>query len=98
MEELATLLEYVQADGRVCPMPLRWNELWEMLPGRTRRGSGWEPGPPLILAVWWSTSAGQKRERLREQIEYAARTGVLTEVDRFLRALGQSDWACERDF
>ena len=90
---LALLLEYVRADQRVCPMPLRWQELWEMLPGRHRRGASWEPPPPLILGEWWSTPSFAKAERLTEHIHYAEAHGVLAEVDRFLRALPEAEWA-----
>jgi hypothetical protein len=49
---LHDLLNYVRDNRRVCPVPQRWNELWEMLPDRKRVGNGWEPPLPLILAAW----------------------------------------------
>jgi hypothetical protein len=30
--------------------------------------------------------------RMREQLEFAERHGVLSEVDAFLRSLSESDW------
>jgi hypothetical protein len=27
--KLVALLEYMQADGRVCPQPQKWKELWD---------------------------------------------------------------------
>jgi hypothetical protein len=90
---LASLLEYVRAQDRVCPMPFRWQELWEMLPGRQRRGPSWEPTPPLILGEWWTTPSFAKMDRLSEHINYAATHGVLAEVDRFLRGLPEAEWA-----
>jgi hypothetical protein len=90
---VASLLEYVKAEQRVCPMPLRWTELWEMLPGRKRSGSIWEPPPPLILAAWWDTPSFAKAERLAEHINYARDHGVLGDVDRFLRGLTEGEWA-----
>jgi len=95
---LNTLLEYVRQDGRVCPMPQRWNELWEMLPSRQRVGGGWEPGVPLILAAWWDTPALSKMMRLEEQICHAQAHGALPEVDRFLRGLPEDEWAHLGDF
>jgi hypothetical protein len=91
--QLVSLLDYVKADGRVCPMPIRWQELWEMLPGRERRGMAWEPPAPLILGEWWSTPSFAKVERLAEQIRYAHTHGVLAEVDGFLRGLPEAEWA-----
>lgn len=87
------LLEFVQADGRICPQPRRWDELWRLLPGRKRVGSGWDPPLPLILAAWWSTSPQQKRARLQEHIVYAADHDALEAVNQFLRALPHADWA-----
>jgi hypothetical protein len=90
---LDELLTYVRAHSRVCPMPGPWNALWEMLPNRVRVGGGSEPALPLILSAWWHTPALLKMIRLEEHVRYAAHHGVLTEVDAFLRALPESEWA-----
>jgi hypothetical protein len=95
---LTSLLEYVRAEQRVCPMPFRWTELWEMLPGRTRSGPGGEPPPPLVRAAWWDTPSFAKMERLAEHIRYANEHGVLGEVDRFLRGLTEAEWAHVGEF
>ena len=89
---LAALLEYVQADGRICPSAGRWHELWELLPERRQVGAGWIPPLPLILAAWDHTSGLEKLLRLREHIEYAASHGALATVDQFLRAIPREDW------
>jgi hypothetical protein len=91
-EKLKTLLEYVKADGRICPMPDSWNQLWEMLPDKKRVGMGWEPSLPLILAAWWDTPLLAKILRLAEHIRYAAEHGVLDEVDVYLRGLKPEQW------
>lgn len=77
----------------MCPKPTPWDRLWQMLPGRKRVGGGWDPPPPLILAAWWTTPGLAKLLRLEEHIRYAAEQGVLTEIDAYLRALPESDWA-----
>jgi hypothetical protein len=51
-EKLKALLEFVKADGRVCPMPVSWERLWDMLPDKTHIGRGWDPPLPLNLTVW----------------------------------------------
>lgn len=79
-------------NNRVCPQPLRWNELWEMLPGRRRKGVGWEPALPLILAAWWDTPAMLKALRLREHVEWASSHGCLEQVFAFLSSLPESEW------
>jgi hypothetical protein len=92
-EQLAALQGFIKAEQRVCPMPLRWQELWEMLPGRVRRGGTWEPPPPLILGEWWSTPSFAKAERLAAHIDYAAAHGALAQVDGFLRGMPEAEWA-----
>jgi len=92
---LDALLAYVVEENRVCPQPDRWNRLWKMLPQRERVGGSWNPSPPLILAAWHVSSAHEKRNRLREHIEYAATHGVLTQIDAFLRALDAREWSYE---
>ena len=91
------LLHFVQSDGRVCPQPRRWNEVWEMLPGRHRVGLGWEPPLPLILAAWWTTSVDQKRERFLLHLRVAHEREVLGRVNSFLRGLPEDEWVYERD-
>jgi hypothetical protein len=76
---------------------MRWNELWEMLPDRNRKGLGWEPPLPLILAAWWETSALEKRNRFEEHLIYAERKGILEEVAVFLRSLPEDQWFHEND-
>jgi len=73
-------------------MPMRWNELYELLPERKRAGGGWEPPLPLILAAWYDTPALLKMLRLAEHVEWADKHGVLNEIDKFLRQLSEVDW------
>ena len=61
-----SLIAYCREKGRVCPLPLKWNELWEMLPSKKQKGSGREPSVPLILAAWHGTPAMSKMIRLDE--------------------------------
>lgn len=91
-EKLKALLEYVKADGRVCPMPNYWNQLWEMLPNKKHVGRDWTPQMPLTLAVWWETPLQAKTTRLEQHIRYASEHGVLDEVDAFLRGLKSDQW------
>jgi hypothetical protein len=86
------LLEYVKTNGRVCPLPIPWKGLCEMLPNRKRTGHGWEPALPLILAAWWETPALMKHIRFLEHLEWAHTQGCVDKVDAYLRALPESDW------
>ena len=91
-ESVESLVAYCREKDRVCPLPQRWNELWQMLPDRQRRGVGWEPALPLILAAWHDTPGMLKMLRLEEHIEWAAQHGVLDEVAKFLRSLSEDQW------
>ncbi len=73
---LNALLEFVKADGRICPMPPEWNALWKMLPNKRRATNGWEPPLRLILGAWDSPVLF-KQLRLAEHIQYGAEHGVL---------------------
>ena len=91
-KKLEALLEYVKADGRICPMPNYWNRLWDMLPDKKRVGRDWEPPLPLNLAVWWETPLQTKIVRLERHIRYAAEHGALDETDAYIRGLKPEDW------
>ena len=95
---LDQLIQYSQANDRVCPLPDQWDALWQMLPGRHRVGAGWSPPLPLILGAWWHTSIEEKRARLTEHLRYAASMGLTEQVDRYLRTLQEQQWAHIRDF
>ena len=91
-EKLNALLEYVKADGRVCPMPTHWNHLWDMLPDKTHIGRAWRPLMPLSLTVWWETPLQTKAVRLEKHIRYAAEHDALDQVDSYLRGLKPVEW------
>lgn len=91
-EKLEALLEYVKADGRICPMPNPWIRLWDMLPAKRHVGRDWEPPLPLSLAVWWETPLAAKSLRLERHIRYAAQHEALNEVDSYLRGLKPDEW------
>jgi hypothetical protein len=89
---LEVVLAEAQKNRRVCPQPQRWQELYEMLPGKRRTDSGWEPPLPLILSGWWATPALAKILCVRSQLEWAEVHGVLAWVYDFLRSLPEDEW------
>jgi len=91
-KQLDDLLAYVTKDGRICPEPGKWHELWEMLPDKHRVGSGWNPPLPLILVAWDHTCGLEKILRLKQHLEYAAEKGVLDQVELFLKNLTRDEW------
>ena len=91
-EDTDSLILYCSDSGRVCPLPNRWKELWEMLPGRRQAGNSWEPPLPLILGAWHYTSNPEKVLRFNEHIRWADKHGTINEVGTYLRSLPDSDW------
>ena len=91
-DQLKQLIDYCQKNGRVCPMPMKWNELWEMLPEKKEKDSGgWDPPLPLILGAWQESDAF-KKERLIVHLIYAEQKGGIDEVESFLKSLTEDDW------
>jgi hypothetical protein len=86
------VVNYCKDNNRVCPMPQKWNELWEMLPAKKQTGAGWEPAAPLILAAWHDTPALSKMLRLEAHIRWADKYGALKDVARYLSELDEEDW------
>ena len=87
-----SLIAFCRENNRVCPQPMPWQKLWEMLPDRQQVGAGWEPSLPLILAAWHEAPAILKMLRLAEHIEWAAKHNALEPVGTFLRSLPERDW------
>jgi len=92
-DSVADLLYFAASDRRVCPQPQRWNELWQMLPSRERKGDNWVPALPLILWAWWEATDQQKQDRLAEHICFAAKHGAFEKVNQFLRSLSAEEWS-----
>jgi hypothetical protein len=92
MVTLEETLQEAQKNNRVCPQPKRWQELYELLPEKKRKGNKWDPAVPPILAAWWDTPALLKVLRMREHIEWASKHDYLDNVYRFLSELPESEW------
>ncbi len=92
MVTLEKVMAETQKNDRVCPLPQKWNELYELLPNKRRKANGWEPPLPLILAAWWDTPAMLKIFRFREHIEWASEQGGLDVVYKFLVNLKEEEW------
>jgi hypothetical protein len=93
----AQFIARMKSEGRVCPQPLRWNDLWELLPDRKRVGTGWEPPLPLILAAWHHTSDEEKRLRLHQHLQWAEQHDALDQAISFLKSLPATDWHLSTD-
>ncbi len=80
-------------NNRACPVPAQWVAFHKLLPVRAaENGRTLAPPPPVDGAAWAGTSPMQKRLRLRDQIEWAERTGALEAAYQFLVALPEDQW------
>ena len=86
------VLAVIQNNKRVCPQPQKWQQLYDMLPSKQRKGAAWVPPLPLILGAWRDTPDMSKMLRLREHIEWADAHGYLEEVSLFLLELPEEQW------
>jgi hypothetical protein len=92
MATLDEVLAESTKGGRICPQPNKWNELWELLPNKQRKGAGWEPSLPLILAAWHDTPHMMKIIRFQEHIRWAATHGKLDQIYDFITSLKPEEW------
>lgn len=92
MISIDQVLAIATENNRVCLQPQKWQQLYELLPNKSRKGAGWEPPLPLILAAWRDTPSMSKRLRLREHIEWAAKHGCLKQVYEFMQSLPEDEW------
>ena len=75
-------------NNRVCPIPARWQELYQMLLDRKNN----RPTPPLVGASWQATPSISKRMCLREHLEWAEAKGSLDPVLAFMKQLPEGEW------
>ncbi len=92
MVTLEQALEEAKKNNRVCPLPKKWDELYKLLPNKKRKGNGYEPALPLILAAWWDTATMLKALRLREHIEWASEHDSLDAIYEFMKNLKEEEW------
>lgn len=89
---LDELIKYSKSNDRIIPCPIKWTELWQMLPDLKRSGDSWNPLPPLILGAWAYSTEQSKQERFFYHLRYAAKKDVLDKVSFFLINLSESEW------
>jgi hypothetical protein len=87
--QLEDLEAFCRSEGRVCPMPVYWVRLWEMI---KRADVDREVPLPLILEAWNETTHLDKMVRLVEHLQHAEENGSLDAVDSYLRELPLSRW------
>ncbi len=91
-ETFELLWEYCTSNNKICPMPIKWNELYQLLENTQQIGVGYEPPIPLILGAWHNTSDYQKQNRLKVHIEWAKEHNQLDDIGSYLRSLKKEEW------
>jgi len=86
-ETFESLWKYCTSNNRVCPMPMKWNDLFNMLKDKERLDL------PLILNGWEMSSPLDKLLRFEDHIKWAAKNNQLDEIGKYLRSLVEEDWA-----
>jgi hypothetical protein len=90
-DRMRAFRDRVNAEGWICPNPMPWNALWEMLPGKKQVGAVWSPSLPLILAAW-DAPALMKKVRFLEHLSWADEHGAADAVIDYLESLSPADW------
>ena len=90
--QLKDLLNFCRQNSRVCPHPLEWETLWNIILDRKRNGMHWKPHRPLILSDWWKTSIQEKQIRLKEHLRWAYEHEIFDKVEEFIRKLSEEQW------
>ena len=90
MADHSSLIEYVQNDHRICPRPMEWQELFELI-GGIGPDDAWRIDPPLVLAAWRMSDA-DKRARFIKHLNWAAENGMLAAADAYTRQLPSVAW------
>lgn len=87
------LMLLARRNNRACPLPDAWAEFHQMLSARAAAAGHTQPVPrPVDSGAWAAASDMQKRLRLRDQIEWAQRAGLLYEAGDFLVSLSEKQW------
>ncbi|MDB5872895.1 MAG: hypothetical protein JWQ07_2337 [Ramlibacter sp.] len=89
---IAEVMAEARRNNRMCPQPVQWQQLYELLPDKKEGPRGWEPPQPLGGAAWAATPALAKRMCLRDHIEWADAHGALDAVHAFLKNLTEEQW------
>ena len=59
------VIDILNSNGMIYPMPIPWNNLWKRLPDTKRLENGqWNIPLPLILSAWSSPASLKKNDLL----------------------------------
>ena len=78
-------------ENRVCPNPIYWNELHEIIV-KADINQRQAPPLPLILGAWWESSDEDKANRLDELLNWADKNEVGNVAWAYILALKEDEW------
>lgn len=82
------LKEYCMANERICPLPMRWGELYGILKNKTTE----KPFRPLLISLRSKNVLISKQLVLFEHIDWAKKQNQIEEISTFLYSLPESEW------
>ena len=88
------LEQYLHSKELVCPMPVKWAELWELMRKEATAIGVSVPSidiQPLVLSGWEADDRA-KNQRFRAQLKYVIEAGLSQSVRDFLSELAPTDW------
>ena len=88
-EELKVYISECNGKGRICPMPMKWNDLYKFIKIKTGKD---DVVKPLILTGWYETPLLAKIACFQQQLEYAYDNGILENVKTYLGRLTEEQW------
>ncbi len=89
-DRIGAFLSECKGFGRSSPAGSAWHEFWTRLASAKPTGAS-DPPIPLILAAS-SASDASKHWRLRDQLEWAERNGLLDVALAWLTAIPAEQW------
>jgi len=92
MTSVEELLRCCRENGRICPRPQQWNELYQLLVKTAPTVVSQKPRLPLVLAAWSETSDQEKQERLEQHVRWAYDHATFDPVATYLRSLPEDKW------
>jgi len=89
---LEELIKYCVDKNRVCPMPIKWVQISEIISVKPGYPGNHVSLSPLILGGWDSSNE-KKRDKLKTQIEYVAQDPeIYQELEKFILNLKDDEW------
>jgi hypothetical protein len=92
IRNIEELKKYFSDNSIACPLPTKWNELFNMLKNKIQSQGMMTPSRPLILAAWNETTHLDKMMRFYEHLMWAKKEGQAKEVIGYLMSLKDDEW------